>query len=186
MSPRVGRRESIPPLRCRASSPSVFRRSLEARRLDVEAHPLDVSDDESVRALADHIERELGGADLLVNAADPGWVRTNMGGAWRRRMPATKLEHAGPACSASSDLRHADVNAHSHFTIANAHSHFAIANEHSHSAAGVSKNETMCSCVFRDPSVRRDSPIESRLSSGARAWPLRLAPQFFPAQTFQP
>lgn len=44
-------------------------RSLAARGLDVEAHPLDVTDDESVRALADHLERELGGADVLVNNA---------------------------------------------------------------------------------------------------------------------
>jgi NAD(P)-dependent dehydrogenase (short-subunit alcohol dehydrogenase family) len=44
-------------------------RSLAARGLDVEAHPLDVTDDESVRALADHVERTLGGADVLVNNA---------------------------------------------------------------------------------------------------------------------
>ena len=44
-------------------------RSLVARGLDVEPHPLDVTDDESVRALADHVERALGGADVLVNNA---------------------------------------------------------------------------------------------------------------------
>jgi NAD(P)-dependent dehydrogenase (short-subunit alcohol dehydrogenase family) len=44
-------------------------RSLAARGLDVEPHPLDVTDDESVRALADHVERALGGADVLVNNA---------------------------------------------------------------------------------------------------------------------
>ncbi len=44
-------------------------RSLAARGLDVEAHPLDVTDEESVRALADHIEHALGGADVLVNNA---------------------------------------------------------------------------------------------------------------------
>ncbi len=44
-------------------------RSLATRGLDVEPHPLDVADDESVRALADHVERALGGADVLVNNA---------------------------------------------------------------------------------------------------------------------
>jgi NAD(P)-dependent dehydrogenase (short-subunit alcohol dehydrogenase family) len=44
-------------------------RSLAARGLDVQAHPLDVTDEESVRALADHVERTLGGADVLVNNA---------------------------------------------------------------------------------------------------------------------
>lgn len=44
-------------------------RSLTARGLDVESRPLDVTDDESVRALADHVERALGGADVLVNNA---------------------------------------------------------------------------------------------------------------------
>jgi NAD(P)-dependent dehydrogenase (short-subunit alcohol dehydrogenase family) len=44
-------------------------RSLVARGLEVESHPLDVTDDESVRVLADHVERALGGADVLVNNA---------------------------------------------------------------------------------------------------------------------
>ncbi len=44
-------------------------RSLAARGLDVEPHPLDVTDDESVRALVDHVEHTLGGADVLVNNA---------------------------------------------------------------------------------------------------------------------
>ena len=44
-------------------------RSLIARGLDVEPHPLDVTDEESVRALVDHVERALGGADVLVNNA---------------------------------------------------------------------------------------------------------------------
>src|SRR5438046_2742833 len=44
-------------------------RSLAARGLDVESHPLDVTDDESVRALVDHVEHTLGGADVLVNNA---------------------------------------------------------------------------------------------------------------------
>lgn len=44
-------------------------RSLAACGLDVEAHPLDVTDAESVRALAHHVERSLGGADVLVNNA---------------------------------------------------------------------------------------------------------------------
>src|SRR5690348_11147895 len=44
-------------------------RSLAARALDVEPHPLDVTDEESVRALVDHVERALGGADVLVNNA---------------------------------------------------------------------------------------------------------------------
>jgi len=44
-------------------------RSLTARGLDVEPHPLDVTDDESVRAIAHHLEHTLGGADLLVNNA---------------------------------------------------------------------------------------------------------------------
>ncbi len=44
-------------------------RSMAARGLDVEPHQLDVTDDESVRALADHVERTLGGADVLVNNA---------------------------------------------------------------------------------------------------------------------
>ena len=44
-------------------------RSLIARGLDVEPHPLDVTDEESVRALVDHVERVLGGADVLVNNA---------------------------------------------------------------------------------------------------------------------
>src|SRR3982750_1910989 len=42
---------------------------LIVRGLDVEPHPLDVTDAESVRALVDHVERELGGADVLVNNA---------------------------------------------------------------------------------------------------------------------
>ncbi len=44
-------------------------RSLAARGVHVEPHPLDVTDEESVRALADHIEHALGGADVLVNNA---------------------------------------------------------------------------------------------------------------------
>ena len=44
-------------------------RSLAARGIDVEPHPLDVTDDESVRALVDHVEHGLGGADVLVNNA---------------------------------------------------------------------------------------------------------------------
>jgi NAD(P)-dependent dehydrogenase (short-subunit alcohol dehydrogenase family) len=44
-------------------------RSLAARGLDVEPYPLDVTDDDSVRALEDHVERTLGGADVLVNNA---------------------------------------------------------------------------------------------------------------------
>src|SRR5690242_6963358 len=44
-------------------------RSLASRGLDVEAHELDVTDDESVRAIADHVERALGGPDVLVNNA---------------------------------------------------------------------------------------------------------------------
>src|SRR5205085_6323255 len=43
--------------------------SLIARGLDVEPHPLDVTDQESVRILVDHVERVLGGADVLVNNA---------------------------------------------------------------------------------------------------------------------
>ena len=35
----------------------------------MEPHPLDVTDDESVRALVDHVEHGLGGADVLVNNA---------------------------------------------------------------------------------------------------------------------
>jgi NAD(P)-dependent dehydrogenase (short-subunit alcohol dehydrogenase family) len=44
-------------------------RSLAARGLDVEPHPLDVTDAESLRAIADHVEHALGGADVLVNNA---------------------------------------------------------------------------------------------------------------------
>lgn len=44
-------------------------RSLGARGLRVESHPLDVTDGDSVRALVDHVERTLGGADVLVNNA---------------------------------------------------------------------------------------------------------------------
>jgi NAD(P)-dependent dehydrogenase (short-subunit alcohol dehydrogenase family) len=44
-------------------------RSLAARGLKVEAHPLDVTDDASVQALADRVERTLGGAGVLVNNA---------------------------------------------------------------------------------------------------------------------
>jgi len=44
-------------------------RPLAARGLSVEAHPLDVTDDESVRALVAHVEHALGGADVLVNNA---------------------------------------------------------------------------------------------------------------------
>ena len=44
-------------------------RLLAARGLEVEAHPLDVTDDESVGALVDHVDRVLGGADVLVNNA---------------------------------------------------------------------------------------------------------------------
>lgn len=52
-----------------AASGEAAARTLAARGLDVEAHPLDVTDDESVRALADHLERKLRGADVLVNNA---------------------------------------------------------------------------------------------------------------------
>lgn len=44
-------------------------RSLTARGLDVEPHPLDVTDEQSVRRLVAHVERSLGGADVLVNNA---------------------------------------------------------------------------------------------------------------------
>jgi NAD(P)-dependent dehydrogenase (short-subunit alcohol dehydrogenase family) len=44
-------------------------RLLVARGLDVEPHPLDVTDDESVRTLVHHVEHALGGADVLVNNA---------------------------------------------------------------------------------------------------------------------
>ena len=44
-------------------------RSLAARGLDVKPHPLDVTDDESVRALVDHVQHAIGGADILVNNA---------------------------------------------------------------------------------------------------------------------
>jgi NAD(P)-dependent dehydrogenase (short-subunit alcohol dehydrogenase family) len=44
-------------------------RPLVARGLEVEPHPLDVTDEESVRALVNHVERSLGGADVLVNNA---------------------------------------------------------------------------------------------------------------------
>ena len=44
-------------------------RSLAARGLDVESHQLDVTDEASVRALADHVEHTLAGADVLVNNA---------------------------------------------------------------------------------------------------------------------
>ena len=44
-------------------------RPLAARGFSVEAHPLDVTDDESVRALVAHVEHALGGADVLVNNA---------------------------------------------------------------------------------------------------------------------
>jgi NAD(P)-dependent dehydrogenase (short-subunit alcohol dehydrogenase family) len=52
-----------------ASAGEAAARSLVDRGLDVETHPLDVTDDESVRALAHHVERSLGGADILVNNA---------------------------------------------------------------------------------------------------------------------
>jgi NAD(P)-dependent dehydrogenase (short-subunit alcohol dehydrogenase family) len=44
-------------------------RSLIAHGLDVESHQLDVTDEESVRTLVDHVERVLGGADVLINNA---------------------------------------------------------------------------------------------------------------------
>lgn len=44
-------------------------RLLKARGLEVEPHPLDVTDEESVGALDEHVERVLGGADVLVNSA---------------------------------------------------------------------------------------------------------------------
>lgn len=44
-------------------------RSLAASGLDVEPHPLDVTNDESVRALIDHVEHALRGADVLINNA---------------------------------------------------------------------------------------------------------------------
>ena len=53
----------------RAAAGEAAARSLGARGLDVEPHPLDVTDDESVRALVAHVERALGGADVLVNNA---------------------------------------------------------------------------------------------------------------------
>jgi NAD(P)-dependent dehydrogenase (short-subunit alcohol dehydrogenase family) len=53
----------------RAAAGEAAARSLAAHGLEVEPHPLDVTDDESVRALAHHLERTLGGADVLVNNA---------------------------------------------------------------------------------------------------------------------
>ena len=44
-------------------------RSLADRGLEVEPYPLDVTDGESVRGLADHVEHSLGGAQVLVNNA---------------------------------------------------------------------------------------------------------------------
>lgn len=44
-------------------------RPLVARGLEVAPHPLDVTDEESVHALVDHVERSLGGAGVLVNNA---------------------------------------------------------------------------------------------------------------------
>lgn len=44
-------------------------RSLTAQGLDVEPHPLDVTDEESVRALVHHVEHAHDGADVLVNNA---------------------------------------------------------------------------------------------------------------------
>lgn len=52
-----------------AASGEAAARSLIAHGFDVEAHPLDVTDDESIRALVDHVERELDGANVLVNDA---------------------------------------------------------------------------------------------------------------------
>jgi NAD(P)-dependent dehydrogenase (short-subunit alcohol dehydrogenase family) len=52
-----------------AAAAEAAARSLAAGGLDVEPHALDVTDEESVRALADHVERALGGADVLVNNA---------------------------------------------------------------------------------------------------------------------
>ena len=52
-----------------AASGEAAARSLADRGLEVEPHPLDVTDGESVRALADHVERALGGAHVLVNNA---------------------------------------------------------------------------------------------------------------------
>lgn len=52
-------------------------RALAGRGLDVEAHPLDVTDAGSVRALADHVTHSLGGADVLVNNA--GLLRDESG-----------------------------------------------------------------------------------------------------------
>jgi NAD(P)-dependent dehydrogenase (short-subunit alcohol dehydrogenase family) len=52
-----------------AAAGEVAARSLVARGLEVDSHPLDVTDPGSVRALADHVERALGGADVLVNNA---------------------------------------------------------------------------------------------------------------------
>lgn len=52
-------------------------RALAGRGLDVEAHPLDVTDAESVRALAHHLAHSLGGADVLVNNA--GLLRDESG-----------------------------------------------------------------------------------------------------------
>ena len=43
--------------------------ALAARGLEVEPHALDVTDDASVRAVAEYVERTLGGADVLVNNA---------------------------------------------------------------------------------------------------------------------
>jgi NAD(P)-dependent dehydrogenase (short-subunit alcohol dehydrogenase family) len=44
------------------------------------AHQLDVADEESVNRLASSIEEEFGHLDILVNAVNPGWVQTDMGG----------------------------------------------------------------------------------------------------------
>jgi NAD(P)-dependent dehydrogenase (short-subunit alcohol dehydrogenase family) len=52
-----------------ASAGEAAARSFAARGLDVEPHPLDVTDDESVCALVQHVEHALGGADVLVNNA---------------------------------------------------------------------------------------------------------------------
>src|SRR5437667_334865 len=55
-------------------------KQLATAGLSVEARQLDVASVQSIRECMNWVRRDVGRLDILVNAVDPGWVQTAMGG----------------------------------------------------------------------------------------------------------
>ena len=53
---------------------------MQAEGLPISTFSLVVSDAEQCAALQAHIGKTFGQLDILINAADPGWVKTESGG----------------------------------------------------------------------------------------------------------